>query len=79
MSSSTRTTSRRPLAESEKAEISKRFSKPVATEILPAAAFYPAEDYHQDFHNTNAARYKYYKFGCGRAQRLEEIWGKPAA
>jgi peptide-methionine (S)-S-oxide reductase len=67
------------LAQSTKEEVAKRFSMPVATEILTAATFYPAEEYHQNFHVTNAARYKYYKFGCGRAQRLEEIWGKPAA
>ena len=46
----------------------------VATAVLPAQAFYPAEGYHQDFYQTNSARYKYYKWGCGRAQRLEEIW-----
>lgn len=67
------------LAEAAKARIAEQFSMPVATVILPKQEFYPAEDYHQDFHNTNAARYKYYKWGCGRAQRLEEIWGKPAA
>jgi peptide-methionine (S)-S-oxide reductase len=50
----------------------------VATAILDEQAFYPAEDYHQNFHQTNSARYKYYKYGCGRAQRLEELWGKPA-
>jgi peptide-methionine (S)-S-oxide reductase len=51
---------------------------PIATQVLAAQTFYPAEDYHQDFYKTNAARYKFYKFGCGRAQRLEEIWGEPA-
>lgn len=67
------------LAKASKDDVGKRFSDPIATQILPAATFYPAEDYHQNFHVTNEERYKYYKFGCGRAQRLEEIWGKPAA
>jgi peptide-methionine (S)-S-oxide reductase len=45
---------------------------------VPATTFTPAEDYHQDYHNQNPVSYKYYKWGCGRAQRLEEIWGKPS-
>jgi len=66
------------LAESTKEAVATRFDMPVVTEVLPAATFYPAEDYHQDFYKTNSARYNYYKFGCGRVQRLEEVWGKPA-
>jgi peptide-methionine (S)-S-oxide reductase len=69
----------RQLAESTKADVAKRFDMPVATEILPEQTFYPAEDYHQDYYKTNSARYKFYKFGCGRPQRLEELWGKPGA
>jgi peptide-methionine (S)-S-oxide reductase len=67
------------LAEKSKEAVVSKFDKDIATQILPAATFYPAEDYHQNFHVTNEARYKYYKFGCGRAQRLQEIWGDPAA
>jgi peptide-methionine (S)-S-oxide reductase len=63
------------LAEESKAKVAADFGKPVETAVLPAAAFYPAEDYHQNFHVTNAARYKFYKFGCGRAQRLKQLWG----
>jgi peptide-methionine (S)-S-oxide reductase len=51
----------------------------VATEIKPATTFTPAEDYHQNYHNTNAVSYKFYKWNCGRAQRLEKIWGPPPA
>ena len=66
------------LAEKTKQEISDRFKQKVATEIVPTTTFTAAEDYHQDYHNQNPALYKYYKWGCGRAQRLEQIWGKPS-
>jgi peptide-methionine (S)-S-oxide reductase len=68
----------RALAEQRREEIAEKFGQPVATAILDEQAFYPAEDYHQNFYQTNSARYQYYKYGCGRAQRLEEIWGKPS-
>jgi peptide-methionine (S)-S-oxide reductase len=67
------------LAEAKKSEVEKRFGEAVATQVLPETTFYPAEDYHQDYYKTNSARYHFYKFGCGRPQRLEELWGKPAA
>ena len=57
-------------------EQSKRFTEPIVTQIVASATFYPAEDYHQDFYKKNPARYKFYKFTCGRAQRLEQLWGK---
>lgn len=63
------------LAETTKDEIAKRFKKEVATEIRPTTTFYAAEDYHQDYHNLNPVSYKFYKWNCGRAQRLAEIWG----
>jgi len=63
------------LAETTKQEIAKRFEKEVATEIRSTTTFYAAEDYHQDYHNLNLVSYKYYKWNCGRAQRLAEIWG----
>jgi len=64
------------LAETTKEEIAARFKQRVETEIKPTTTFTAAEDYHQDYHNLNPVSYKYYKWGCGRAQRLAAIWGK---
>ena len=57
-------------------ESNKPFKEAIATEILPASTFYAAEDYHQDYYQKNPLRYKYYRYSCGRDQRLEDIWGE---
>lgn len=70
--------------EKELAEISRKNvvaqfpDKKVITPILKAATFYPiqgSESYHQDYYKNYAIRYRYYRWNCGRDQRLQAIWG----
>ena len=60
-------------------EKSKPFKEPIVTQIEKAGAFYPAEDYHQDYYLKNPVRYKYYRSSCGRDARLEQLWGASPA
>jgi len=66
----------RTAAVSSKASIQKMFREPIVVAITPAGTFYGAEDYHQDYYKKNSAQYRFYRFGCGRDRRLEEIWAK---
>jgi peptide-methionine (S)-S-oxide reductase len=68
----------RRLAEASKQALdqSHRFDTPIVTAIQPATRFYPAEEYHQQFYKKNPERYQAYVIGCGRNERIKELWGE---
>ncbi|MBZ0254046.1 MAG: peptide-methionine (S)-S-oxide reductase MsrA [Candidatus Methylomirabilis sp.] len=69
----------RRLAEASKAKVREMFGREIATVVAPASEFFPAEDYHQEYYIKSKLRYKLYRAGCGRDERLEELWkDKPA-
>jgi len=72
----------RKIAEESKRKVEAMFpGKEVVTPILEASTFYPIkgdESYHQDFAKNNPIRYNFYRWNCGRDQRLKEIWGEKA-
>ena len=65
------------MAKASKMKLSetKPFAAPIVTPVLPAKRFWDAEDYHQDYYKKNPRKYKYYRNGCRRDARIEELWG----
>jgi peptide-methionine (S)-S-oxide reductase len=70
-------TEQKRLAEASRTywEKNKPFKEPIVTPIVAATQFWPAEEYHQDFHKKNPVRYRLYTAGCGRYTRLNQLWG----
>jgi peptide-methionine (S)-S-oxide reductase len=72
----------RTLAEASRKKVIERFpNRKVVTPVLDASIFYPIkgeESYHQEYYKNNSVRYKFYRWNCGRDQRLKEIWGDDA-
>lgn len=66
------------LAEAAKQEAAEALDRTIVTEVVDAPTFWPAEEYHQNFHAKNPIRYNYYRRGCGRDKRLEALWGDEA-
>lgn len=66
------------LAEETRGDAASQLGKPIVTDIRDAAPFYEAETYHQDYYKKNPARYKYYRWSCGRNQQVEALWGADA-
>jgi len=67
------------LAEESKAQVAAELKQAIVTEILSAAPFWLAEEYHQDFYKKNPSHYLRYRKGCGRDRRLQELWGASAS
>ena len=65
-------------AEASRNAVQKKLNKPIVSPILAATPFYAAEDYHQNYYEKNPIRYRYYRWGCGRNKKVEEVWGEHA-
>ena len=50
----------------------------IRVQIKPRTAFWPAEEYHQNYAERNSVKYRYYRWACGRDRRLDQLWGSRA-
>src|SRR5699024_1783662 len=64
------------LASKQQLEASKKFDKPIVTDILPAKTFYKAEENHQDYYKKQPFHYNLYKKGSGRKDFIKQNWEK---
>ena len=62
-------------AEAAIADGEKALKKDIVTPVRDRAAFWIAEDYHQDYYTKNPKRYRYYRSACGRDARVQAVWG----
>ena len=69
------TDTQRAAAEASRKHVQSRFKQQIVVKVTNATPFYPAEAYHQDYHNTHSVQYRFYRWTCGRDARLRQIWG----
>jgi peptide-methionine (S)-S-oxide reductase len=72
------TDAQRAAAEASKAKARQALGQEIVTEIRDAGTFWPAEEYHQDYYKKNPVQYNFYRWRCGRNDRVEELWGDAA-
>jgi peptide-methionine (S)-S-oxide reductase len=67
------------VATAKKAEVVKLLKTKIAVEIRDAKMFWPAEEYHQDYARKNPLKYQFYRWNCGRDQRIKAVWNSAAS
>lgn len=84
------TPAQRAVADAEIARARNDLGQDIVTPVRPAAPFYPADDYHQDYYKSpdliltrygprsKSSAYKLYRKGCGRDARVKQLWGSAA-
>ena len=65
-------------AAATKTQVAMDLKTDIATAVLKAPTFYPAEGYHQDYYKKSSLKYKFYRYRCGRNARVKDVWGDKA-